>query len=213
MQCASCIPPRRRRRRRRRAPPLCWLTMCMLQWFRSRRFPLRKREVGCHCAGETGERRKGGFVVVSCMRSHAKAERSQQTRRPRSGERRRNRFFSRVYIYAYRGIAARLFIDHGRRESDDNERSPRGSVLEALFTRDVQTRVVVASRRKGNLDSRSWKITARFALNVFWRVSLRRIRTRHRNDSFYGSTDDNTVSRIQCLRRARSGKVIATMPP
>lgn len=50
--------------------------------------------------GETGERRKGGFVVASRTRSHAKAERSQQTRKPKGtgGGGAGNLFLSRLHI-------------------------------------------------------------------------------------------------------------------
>lgn len=63
-------------------------------------------------------------------KGHSKRE---SPRRARGGGEAENLFFSRVYVYAHRGIAVRLFIDYGRRESDD-EKSPRGGILEALFT-------------------------------------------------------------------------------
>lgn len=128
----------------------------MLQWFRSRRFPL-EREVGRPVVVRSVNGVKGGFVVVSCMRLHAKAERSQQTRKPRRrGEAAGILFFSPYfYICARRGIAARLFIDHGRR---DAEASPRGGVLKRLcLLAECTTRCVV--QRKGNPDSGNRKIT------------------------------------------------------
>lgn len=105
---------------------------------------------------ETGERCKGGLGSSSCRIGARMPKRKGHSKRESQGWERPGIFFSRVYIYAHRGIAARLFIDHGRRESDD-ERSPQ---------RDVQTRHSESAKRK----SRSWRITGAFLGNVFWPI-------------------------------------------
>lgn len=137
--------------------------------------------------------RAGGFVVVSFMRSHAKAERSQQTRRPTRREAAGSFFLPYLHICTPWDSRPSLYRSREARESDDDERSPprgggiRGTVCSGCT--DSRRRCQPA-KRKSRLSELKDNGAFR-AKRVFWRVSLRRIRARRRNDSFYGSTDDS----------------------
>lgn len=165
MQHASYIPPWRRWQRHHHH---CWLTMCMLQWFRSRRFPL-EREVGRHWAPvrPVNGVRAGSSPCRVCARM---PKRKGHSKRESQGGRGRGSFFFLPCLHIctpwdsrpslYRSWEAR---DWRRKESP--RRCIRGTVYSGCI--DASFRV-----GEKEISTRSWKITARLALkrNIFWRV-------------------------------------------